>query len=147
MAAGNYVAVSVTDTGTGIDETIRDKIYEPFFSTKGVGKGTGLGLSMVHGFIKQSGGNIEFETAKNEGTTFRLYLPCSGDSAPTQPVDRAYKRLAGGREDGVHRGIGHSPMIGMVDVAVSCPQRGGIGGDHHFGLEAADLAHQAFAQS
>jgi CheY-like chemotaxis protein len=92
------VAVSVTDTGTGIDENIRDKIYEPFFSTKGVGKGTGLGLSMVHGFIKQSGGNIEFETARNKGTTFRLYLPCSGESQPAQPVDRAYKRLAGGRE-------------------------------------------------
>jgi signal transduction histidine kinase/ActR/RegA family two-component response regulator len=98
MAAGNYVAVSVTDTGTGIDEAIRDKIYEPFFSTKGVGKGTGLGLSMVHGFIKQSGGNIEFETARNKGTTFRLYLPCSGETPPTETVDRAYKRLAGGRE-------------------------------------------------
>jgi len=98
LPAGNYVAVSVTDTGTGIDENIRDKIYEPFFSTKGVGKGTGLGLSMVHGFIKQSGGNIEFETARNKGTTFRLYLPCSGESQPAQATDRAYKRLAGGRE-------------------------------------------------
>ena len=98
IAAGNYVAISVTDTGTGIDENIQDKIYEPFFSTKGVGKGTGLGLSMVHGFIKQSGGTIEFETARNKGTTFRLYLPCSGESPPTQAVDRAYKRLAGGRE-------------------------------------------------
>ena len=76
IAAGNYVTISVTDTGTGIDEAIQDKIYEPFFSTKGVGKGTGLGLSMVHGFIKQSGGHIEFETARNKGTTFRLYLPC-----------------------------------------------------------------------
>ena len=98
IAAGNYVAVSITDTGTGIEENIRDKIYEPFFSTKGVGKGTGLGLSMVHGFIKQSGGNIEFETARNKGTTFRLYLPCSGESQPAQATDRVYKRLAGGRE-------------------------------------------------
>lgn len=98
IAAGNYVVVSITDTGTGIDEKIRDKIYEPFFSTKGVGKGTGLGLSMVHGFIKQSGGNIEFETAKDEGTTFRLYLPCSGGSPPAQVVERVNARLAGGRE-------------------------------------------------
>lgn len=98
IAAGNYVAVSVSDTGTGIDEAIQDKIYEPFFSTKGVGKGTGLGLSMVHGFIKQSGGNIEFETARNKGTTFRIYLPCSGESEPAQAIDRAYKRLAGGWE-------------------------------------------------
>ena len=98
IAAGNYVAVSITDTGTGIDEDIQGKIYEPFFSTKGVGKGTGLGLSMVHGFIKQSGGSIEFETERGTGTTFRLYLPCSGESAPVQAIDRAYKRLAGGRE-------------------------------------------------
>lgn len=98
MTAGNYVAVSVSDTGTGIDEAIQDKIYEPFFSTKGVGKGTGLGLSMVHGFIKQSGGNIEFETARNKGTTFRIYLPCSGESEPAQAIDRAYKRLPGGQE-------------------------------------------------
>jgi CheY-like chemotaxis protein len=98
IQAGNYVAVSVSDTGTGIDEAIQDKIYEPFFSTKGVGKGTGLGLSMVHGFIKQSGGNIEFETARDKGTTFRLYLPCSGESEPAQAIDRAYKRLPGGQE-------------------------------------------------
>ncbi|MFO1110118.1 MAG: ATP-binding protein [Bradyrhizobium sp.] len=98
IAAGNYVAVSITDTGTGIDEDIQGKIYEPFFSTKGVGKGTGLGLSMVHGFIKQSGGSIEFETERGTGTTFRLYLPCSSESAPVQAIDRAYKRLAGGRE-------------------------------------------------
>ena len=75
IAAGRYVSMSVTDTGTGIDEAIQDKIYEPFFSTKGVGKGTGLGLSMVYGFVKQSGGHIEFETVKDRGTTFRLYLP------------------------------------------------------------------------
>jgi PAS domain S-box-containing protein len=98
IAAGNYVIISVTDTGTGIDEDIQDKIYEPFFSTKGVGKGTGLGLSMVHGFIKQSGGNIEFETARNKGTTFRLYLPSSGESAVPQAVDLAYNRLVGGQE-------------------------------------------------
>jgi signal transduction histidine kinase len=98
IQAGNYVAVSVSDTGTGIDEAIQDKIYEPFFSTKGVGKGTGLGLSMVHGFIKQSGGNIEFETARDKGTTFRLYLPCSDESEPAQAIDRAYKRLPGGQE-------------------------------------------------
>ena len=77
LSAGSYVTISVTDTGTGIDKAIQNKIYEPFFSTKGVGKGTGLGLSMVYGFVKQSGGHIDFETVEGKGTTFRLYLPAS----------------------------------------------------------------------
>ena len=98
IAAGRYVTISITDTGTGIDEAIQNKIYEPFFSTKGVGKGTGLGLSMVYGFVKQSGGHIEFETAKGRGTTFRLYLPAS-EQLPLPPADeRSPKLLPGGTE-------------------------------------------------
>jgi signal transduction histidine kinase len=98
IVAGRYVTISITDTGTGIDEAIQNKIYEPFFSTKGVGKGTGLGLSMVYGFVKQSGGHIEFETAKGSGTTFRLYLPAS-DQRPLPPVDEhSPKQLPGGHE-------------------------------------------------
>jgi PAS domain S-box-containing protein len=98
ISAGHYVTISVTDTGTGIDEGIQNKIYEPFFSTKGVGKGSGLGLSMVYGFIKQSEGHIEFETAKNCGTTFRLYLPASGERPLPLPANRSYERLTSGNE-------------------------------------------------
>ena len=72
---GDYVVVEVTDTGTGIPEAIRDKIFEPFFSTKETGQGTGLGLSMVFGFAKQSGGNIECRSEAGRGTSFRIYLP------------------------------------------------------------------------
>jgi signal transduction histidine kinase/CheY-like chemotaxis protein len=97
LSAGSYVTISVTDTGTGIDKAIQSKIYEPFFSTKGVGKGTGLGLSMVYGFVKQSGGHIDFETVEGKGTTFRLYLPAS-EHAPSLAADNFRKRLPRGHE-------------------------------------------------
>jgi CheY-like chemotaxis protein len=90
--------MSITDTGTGIDQAIQDKIYEPFFSTKGIGKGSGLGLSMVYGFVKQSGGHIEFETAKDRGTTFRLYLPASEQRPLALSAERSPRRLPGGHE-------------------------------------------------
>ena len=75
MEPGEYVACEVEDTGTGIPEHIREKIWEPFFSTKDVGKGTGLGLSTVYGIIKQTGGFIFCDSEMGKGTTFRIFLP------------------------------------------------------------------------
>lgn len=72
---GQFVAISVTDTGTGIDPGDLERIFEPFFTTKSVGKGTGLGLSQVFGFAKQSGGDIDVRSIPSEGSTFTLYLP------------------------------------------------------------------------
>jgi PAS domain S-box-containing protein len=91
----SFVVVEVTDTGTGIPEAIRDKIFDPFFSTKETGQGTGLGLSMVFGFAKQSGGNIEVDSEEDRGTTFRLYLPKADADASQLPLEDNLQPLGG----------------------------------------------------
>jgi two-component system cell cycle sensor histidine kinase/response regulator CckA len=79
MPAGAYVLITVTDTGAGIAKEDIGQIFDPFFSTKGVGEGTGLGLSTVYGIIRQSEGYIFVDSAKGEGTAFSIYLPAYAD--------------------------------------------------------------------
>ncbi len=92
---GRFVAISITDSGSGIQPDQLDRIFEPFFTTKGVGEGTGLGLSQVFGFAKQSGGDITVESDVGHGACFTLYLP-QADEQRIPDADDSTEALADG---------------------------------------------------
>ncbi len=81
LPGGEFVVISVSDTGTGMPPEILQKVFEPFFTTKENGKGTGLGLSMVYGFVQQCHGHVEVDSTPNAGTTIRIFLPRSQETA------------------------------------------------------------------
>jgi signal transduction histidine kinase/ActR/RegA family two-component response regulator len=75
ILSGKYACITVSDTGTGIEQSLIDKIFDPYFTTKELGKGTGLGLSVVHGIVKEHGGDIRVYSKVGKGTVFHVYLP------------------------------------------------------------------------
>ena len=84
---GAYSCLSLTDTGTGMDEDVQEQVFEPFFTTKDIGEGTGLGLSTVFGIVRQNKGFIQIESSPGKGSTFHVYLPCVVDSLSNPATD------------------------------------------------------------
>lgn len=105
-APGDYVALAVSDTGTGMPSEVAEQAFEPFFTTKAPGRGTGLGLSMVYGFVKQSDGLVHIYSEQGEGTTVKMYFPRVAIDA--EPLD------SGGDEVPQDEG-GHEPVLVVED--------------------------------
>lgn len=108
MPPGNYIRISISDTGIGIPPENRKHIFEPFFTTKPPGKGTGLGLAQVYGIVKQHEGFIDFTSKLGEGSTFVIYLPEVKTTGDYEDYSKAFDRL---------EGKGHTIMIVEDDVA------------------------------
>jgi two-component system cell cycle sensor histidine kinase/response regulator CckA len=98
LTPGQYVCISVTDTGTGMPPEVLQRAFEPFFTTKSQGKGTGLGLSMVYGLMKQLGGGARIESVPDEGTTLTLFLPAAIQRGVEAEPERVKAKFRGGTE-------------------------------------------------
>ena len=99
MPAGDYVSITVTDTGIGMAPEMVARAFDPFFTTKQAGQGTGLGLSQVYGFVKQSGGHVTIHSELTHGTSVRIYLPRMSGEADGQQADPAAPPLPAGRQE------------------------------------------------
>jgi PAS domain S-box-containing protein len=113
---GDFVAITMTDTGTGIPREVLPRVFEPFFTTKSVGKGTGLGLSQVYGFAHQSGGTVTIDSEPGRGTTITIYLPRSRKAvAPMTPAHEQRQEPAG---EGTILVVEDNPAVADVTMAL-----------------------------
>jgi len=110
IPAGDYVVLTISDTGHGMDESVRRRIFEPFFTTKPPGCGTGLGLSTVLGIVEQSGGHMAVASEKDRGTRFTIHLPVAGDHSPQEHQPNP-------RQPNVEREFIHATILIVEDEA------------------------------
>ena len=112
LKMGDYVEVSVSDTGEGMPPDVAAKAFDPFFTTKPIGQGTGLGLSMIYGFMQQTGGHVRIDSVVGRGTMIRLYLPRDlGPASPTVTTEPVSRIMA-------PRGAGESILVVEDDISV-----------------------------
>jgi PAS domain S-box-containing protein len=143
VAPGDYVKLSVTDTGAGISKEQQEQIFEPFFTTKEVGKGTGLGLAMVYGIVKQNGGYVWVESEPGQGASFTIYLPrvkgviAFDTSAKADALPRGTETLLVAEDEeavreamcGYLRGLGYTVLVassGQQALSVASEHEGHI---------------------
>lgn len=108
ISPGEYIVVSVSDTGVGMDQATLDKVFDPFFTTKPVGQGTGLGLSMVYGFAKQSNGQVRIHSVVGHGTTVSIFVPAADQTPATEQT----------APNAVHHGDGETVLLVEDDASV-----------------------------
>jgi CheY-like chemotaxis protein len=117
LPAGQYISVCVSDTGTGMTPEVIARAFDPFFTTKPLGEGTGLGLSMIHGFVRQSGGQVRIYSELGKGTTMCLYLPRIA-GAPEEAETQAVPRAADAAHGETVLVIEDEPVVRMVMIEV-----------------------------
>jgi PAS domain S-box-containing protein len=118
VAAGDYVSVVVTDSGTGMPPEVVERVFEPFFTTKEVGRGTGLGLSMVYGFVKQSRGHVKIYSEVGHGTSIKLYLPRASVAVEERTEATGARLTANPGGDEMILVVEDSPTVRQVTVGI-----------------------------